>query len=908
MFSQCGDITEIDFSNFDTSNVEIMNNMFRDCKLLTSLNLSNFKTPNLKKMEHMFDRCYKLEYINMKNFNDNSLNNRYDDYKNIFNLIPDRIVICINEEITKNKILPELRSKCYNIDCSDDWKSKKKNIITSINGCECQLDNCLSCSSVDLPNKKLCTQCNQGFNRMENNPSGISNYFYCYKDPKGYYLDKIESIYKKCFKTCDICEFAGDNKIHNCVECNDNYPNKISKNDYSNCYENCDYFYYFDEEDMYHCTVNSECPKKYPVLTEGKRECIKYDIKNMIQDIMYKDNETYDKEMEEEAEYFNNILKYIETGFISEYYDTYKLDNGDVEIIEIGKMKVILTTLQNQKNNINNEQTNIDLEECENLLRRDYNISTNETLYLKKIEIKQKEMRIPKVEYNIYSKLFGTNLIKLNLTSCSDIKMSLFIKVEITESLDELNISSGYYNDLCYTVTTNSSTDITLKDRKNEFIKENKTVCQEDCYFSDYNYTTKRAKCSCKIKESSESFIDMNINMEKIYESFIDIKNIANINLLSCYRNLFSKLGLIKNIGSYVIILIIIFHIVCIFIFYINQIHKINNSIKNIINKIDNSKHLKKNKINMKKINANKKFKDTKNNEGSRNKLFIKSKISKNIRIENENKTKLNKITNNKNIKKGKIIPIRRRINKTKKVSNKKKMLTFKNIIKYTNSELNILSYNEALFYDKRTYCLYYISLLKEKHNLIFSFFNNNDYNSKIIKIDLFFVGFTNFYTVNALFYDDDTMNHIYESKGSFDIEHQIAKIIYSSLISMILNTILKLLALSNNAILNLKKNKTKYNINKKGNHLKNRLRIKFIFYFIISFIFLLMYWYYIAMFGAIYKNTQIHLLKDTLISFGLSLIYPFGIYLVPGLFRIPSLSKKNRKCLYNFSRILQKI
>ena len=61
-------------------------------------------------------------------------------------------------------------------------------------------------------------------------------------------------------------------------------------------------------------------------------------------------------------------------------------------------------------------------------------------------------------------------------------------------------------------------------------------------------------------------------------------------------------------------------------------------------------------------------------------------------------------------------------------------------------------------------------------------------------------------------------------------------------------------------------------------------------------------------MFGAIYRNTQLHLLKDTLMSFALSLIYPFGIYLLPGIFRIPALSdpKKESELLYNFSKILQ--
>ena len=118
----------------------------------------------------------------------------------------------------------------------------------------------------------------------------------------------------------------------------------------------------------------------------------------------------------------------------------------------------------------------------------------------------------------------------------------------------------------------------------------------------------------------------------------------------------------------------------------------------------------------------------------------------------------------------------------------------------------------------------------------------------------------------------------------------------------------MKLLALSNGGILEFKQNKNNKDLNEKGEELKKKLSIKFVLYFIISFIFLLFFWYYISMFGAIYRNTQFHLLKDTLVSFGLSLLYPFGIYLLPGFFRIPALSdpKKEKKCLYRFSKILQ--
>ena len=124
---------------------------------------------------------------------------------------------------------------------------------------------------------------------------------------------------------------------------------------------------------------------------------------------------------------------------------------------------------------------------------------------------------------------------------------------------------------------------------------------------------------------------------------------------------------------------------------------------------------------------------------------------------------------------------------KTKKIEK----INNKDIIKYTDEELNLLSYKLAIQYDKRTYLQYYISLLKTKHNFVFTFFNSNDYNSRIIKIDLFFIGFIIYLSVNALFFNDDTIHQIYKSKGIFDLEYQIPKILYSSLISIVLNTLL---------------------------------------------------------------------------------------------------------------------
>ena len=148
-------------------------------------------------------------------------------------------------------------------------------------------------------------------------------------------------------------------------------------------------------------------------------------------------------------------------------------------------------------------------------------------------------------------------------------------------------------------------------------------------------------------------------------------------------------------------------------------------------------------------------------------------------------------------------------------------------------------------------------------------------------------------------------MHKIYKSKGNFDLETQIPIIVYSSLISIILNSPLNFLSLSNDSIIIFKQSSNKNNIIQKAKNLINKLKCKLILFFIISYLFLLFIWYYISMFGAIYKNTKMHLLNDTLLSYGLSLIIPFVIYLFPGLFRIPALSNK-KQCLYSFSKLLQ--
>ena len=69
MFYNSKSLTNIDTSGFDTSKVVTMANMFKGCTNLENLNLSNFNTEKVTSMTQMFWMCNKLRNIDLSSFN-----------------------------------------------------------------------------------------------------------------------------------------------------------------------------------------------------------------------------------------------------------------------------------------------------------------------------------------------------------------------------------------------------------------------------------------------------------------------------------------------------------------------------------------------------------------------------------------------------------------------------------------------------------------------------------------------------------------------------------------------------------------------------------------------------------------------------------------------------------------------
>ena len=204
-------------------------------------------------------------------------------------------------------------------------------------------------------------------------------------------------------------------------------------------------------------------------------------------------------------------------------------------------------------------------------------------------------------------------------------------------------------------------------------------------------------KCSCDIKININPNYDYKFNKNEFFKSFTDIKNIANINIIKCYKVVLKLKNLISNYGFIIIGSIMLLFIITIFIFIFKSHKKIKKylykmsilsdkikprKIQPIIKENKNSKKIKFKK-HKKRKNKNLKYKDNDNDEN-------------NINIYNINNDNKSSQINN---------------NKIKKMNDKTK-----------DFEINSLEYQEAFKLDKRNYFQYYISLLKFNHPLLFAF------------------------------------------------------------------------------------------------------------------------------------------------------------------------------------------
>ena len=178
---------------------------------------------------------------------------------------------------------------------------------------------------------------------------------------------------------------------------------------------------------------------------------------------------------------------------------------------------------------------------------------------------------------------------------------------------------------------------------------------------------------------------------------------------------------------------------------------------------------------------------------------------------------------------------------------------------------LNESSYKKALLYDKRTFFQFFCSLLKSDHLLLFVIIPTKDYNSKPIKICIFLFSFALFFADNAIFMYEDAIHNIFENQGTFDYIYQIPQIVYSNIISFVIDKIIRFWSLSKGDVTEEKKKRIREKKSLNSNKFFRVVLIKYFLFFIISFCFLFLIWFYISCFCFVYKTHTLKVVKETI-------------------------------------------
>ena len=234
-----------------------------------------------------------------------------------------------------------------------------------------------------------------------------------------------------------------------------------------------------------------------------------------------------------------------------------------------------------------------------------------------------------------------------------------------------------------------------------------------------------------------------------------------------------------------------------------------------------------------------------------------------------------------------------------------------KNGKKLDNFELNNLEYNESCELDKRTFCRTYWSVLMREHTALITFVAWNDYNLFYIKIERFLILFCVDMTMNGLFFVHESMHKKYTQGENFTFVQKLPQLLFTLIAAHIIEVILCFLSMTDTHVYEIKELPVKEK--KKGQKIMDIISCiqrKLTSFIIFTFILFLFFWYFISAFCAVYQNTQSIFLRDSMISFAISLIDPFIIYCFTSLLRWISLMKICRKiccgrCLYKTSDII---
>ena len=510
------------------------------------------------------------------------------------------------------------------------------------------------------------------------------------------------------------------------------------------------------------------------------------------------------------------------------------------------------------------------------------NINENSNIRIIKVDVKVGDYPTPSVFFLIIDE--NENIVTMpsvNIVIEKPIANYSYMNIDRAFKLNEKSIniynsSDPFFNDICFTfVSENNGKDVPLKDRRNEYYV-NITFCESNCEFSYFDYVNVKVVCNCHPLSQISGFEELSFSNLK--NSFITHLIAFNYKIIKCYKSVFNT-GNYDNMGTILIFISIVVCIICT-ILYIKY-HNIEPV------KIALEKFQPKTKFNEERIDSIEKMKKTDDIEEINN--------------NNENKNVNNKENNQMNEKGNKDKSVNsintysketlKKDLSSQEIENKRKKIEE---LKY---DLGQLSFEEALIFDNRTIKQKYWDYLLQSQLILSHFYADLILELRYIKIIILMINFSLQFFFNCFFYTDEYISDVYHRNAVISFFSDLPKVIYSILVSFIINTLLKALSYYKDDLITIVFEENDFDIYwEKSKKILNNFYYRLNLFIIIVFILQLFFLYYCTAFCAIYPNNQKVLLFSIFQDFLINALLPFVLCFIIAYFKHLSIQKKNKK------------
>ena len=734
-----------------------------------------------------------------------------------------------------------------------------------------------------------------------------------------------------CYETCKTC-FG--NQINNCKSCNDGNI-LTSKNTCINIYEKCGNgslrLFEANDDGSVECIHHSSCNSNNRNFLKETLECVnscnsisisylaciscaEHETQIFNSCVNLKDKSKSVKIIQE------NIIKFLDSDplFVSGnyiyYIDTYPPTNTKVNV----------------------QLSDINLGECEYLLKNKYNISKKEKLIIFQIETIVGGKPTSNLEYYVYSN--DGNLFDLGVCDGTEISITKsiiddssidydYVNSFAEKGIDVYNIKDEFFTDFCNGVSVNDQ-DLTLQNRIDD-VYVNISFCDDGCEYQGINFETNKVICSCiNIKETNHNKKESNKFNRRFKE--VSKKLLGNINykIFVCYKYWFEPKKLRKNGGFIFLISLFCISQVFFIFFWVNwyevTLKKVRKALK--LKKSDTkSLNLETQKNLLFSQNTNS------NNENYDNNINIPPKkinntITKKIEINKEKKeSELFSLKSSNSLKKRKrdeafynyffYSPMKVKLKKgdsTKTVMtlNTQYPLSSKSIsVKIYNKkndkkkeiDYDELNYYQALKKDQRKFLKIFKHTLTLKIDILSIILHIGKFEYFPILISTYILSITIDFIINALLFCDEVISSKYKNGGKLKFWESWILSVFSNIISKFFSIII-LQFTEYNIKLEIitrevkNKNKTKIKLYNYSLDVIHKIRTKIYIYFLLQNILLLLFTYYLTIFCALYSESQSALFKNYFIGSLNSFLYSLLISFIITILRIISIAYRKKR------------